>query len=677
MRHPLHPYSIRYALALWLATVFALLTAFVVQLEPAQWCGITVWIMFIQTPRLNYSKILWWVFGTVTGAVVAVILIALFHEVPPLFLASLSLWLAICAGSATFVKSYQAYGAVLAGYTCAIVSMSAADHPDMVFHLAVMRVSCIFVGMFWAVVMMGFLLPKQRHWGETLHHLGVHLKETLKQAGTGLSLAPRGSQFHWKHLIDRLSTVEHTLDVTTAETPESRRHSDSARSLVATLSCLVAKAQAVEVLLQRSEAPDPAAALGNLLGSMREALASWANAVDAKPAEALSVQIAAEAGALQMVVVAVRKEVLAINSESTSQDCFILARLEEILVEARNAVHDWACLFGVKKVGRPSILAVHRDYRTATIYAGRMLFAMGLAIAIWALSEWPSGSQLILFIAVVCSLLSLLEHAPVLGAAFLKSALFCFVVSLLESFCLLQYGEGFPILAAGLAVFLLPAAYAYQHPRLIGSAVVSMLIFYGLTMPSNQMRYDIIGSLNNGLALLCAVGCGFFAFHAVPSLTPIQRRLSVMRAIRRDLARGGFVGQSIAQQRWATLMFDRLRLIDRSGEVNDAQSGAAAAHDEAVVALQLGMRQIRLRELIASGGSASERKIVQKVFRELRKMARKPNEVIQTLHAACGGLRQPTPDATNQRRDWKAEVLGEIEEMILLIEGGRTCAVKQ
>ncbi|EDY22253.1 hypothetical protein CfE428DRAFT_0378 [Chthoniobacter flavus Ellin428] len=64
MRPLLHPSSIRYSLAAWLATVLALITAFILQLEPAQWCGITVWILFMQSPRLNYSKIIWWVFGT-------------------------------------------------------------------------------------------------------------------------------------------------------------------------------------------------------------------------------------------------------------------------------------------------------------------------------------------------------------------------------------------------------------------------------------------------------------------------------------------------------------------------------------------------------------------------------------------------------------------------------------
>src|SRR6185437_1484625 len=170
-----HSASFRYAFALWLATVLSLFTAFLVQLEPAQWSAITVWIMFMQDPRLNFSKVIWWAFGTVVGALVAVILIALFNQTPELFIVSLAGWLGVCMAISTFVVSYRAYGWVLAGYTCAIVSMTAAEHPDLVFKFAVTRVSCIFIGMGWAIIMILIFLPKHGHWKETLHDLRDHV----------------------------------------------------------------------------------------------------------------------------------------------------------------------------------------------------------------------------------------------------------------------------------------------------------------------------------------------------------------------------------------------------------------------------------------------------------------------------------------------------------------------
>ena len=118
----------------------------------------------------------------------AVVLIACFNQAPELFLLSLSLWLALCIGAATLVSSYRAYGAVLAGYTCAIVAMSATERPDLVFQLAVTRVSCIFIGMAAAILLMTVLLPPHQHWHDTLHHLGEQLKAALAQAGRAMTL---------------------------------------------------------------------------------------------------------------------------------------------------------------------------------------------------------------------------------------------------------------------------------------------------------------------------------------------------------------------------------------------------------------------------------------------------------------------------------------------------------
>jgi uncharacterized membrane protein YccC len=405
---------------------------------------------------------------------------------------------------------------------------------------------------------------------------------------------------------------------------------------------------------------------------MSVALTICADAISETASDNLPMRFDAETEVLRRDLEAARQQVLVEDPGLAAQSCFVFARLEEIITDCGNAARDWPGHFGLWKARRPSYLAEHRDYRSARIYGMRMLLAMGLAISIWAVTRWPSGSQLILFMAVVCSLLSLLENAPVLGTALLKSAFFCFAAGLIESFWLMQQGEGFLLLAAALGVFLLPAAYAYQHPRLTGGAVISMLIFYGLTMPANRMNYDIVAFLNNGMALLCAVGCGFFAFHAVPSLSETERSWSVRRAVRRDLA--GVAGLPLAEQHWATLMMDRFRLLDRSG-LKEPETMEALA--EAQAALQLGMRRIRLRDLIPKGKCESNQRIVEPAFRQFHKLARRPAVVADAFRIACRELKESTTGATAQCRAWKAEVVGDMEEMIRLIEGVRSFAQKQ
>lgn len=664
-----HSSSLRYALALWLATVTALLIAFVVQLEPAQWAGITVWIVFIQTPRMNYSKIIWWAFGTIVGAFVAVILTVCFNQTPELLLLFLALWLASCAAAATLVTGYRAYGAVLAGYTCAIVSMSAVENPDLIFRLAVTRVSCIFLGMTSAIFYIGLLLPRQGHWRETLHQLGEHLKATLIQSAKALDARPdKPSSFTWRHLVDRLSTLEHTLDVTTAETADSRIHASQARSLVGTLFNLLAKAQAVEVHLTRNHDVSLQPLMENLLHQVQSTLTTFAGAISERPSNQTAPLIEGKITLLKQMVADVRETAAGPSLKTAVSTRFVLDRLDEILEEFAYAVQDWRGLFGEWTARRDSHLAVHKDYLTALIYGLRMFLAISMVSVLWFITRWPSGSQLVLFTAVVCSLLSLLDHAPTLGWPFLKSAAFCAIMAYIEAFWLFQRSDGFLILALMLGLFLLPAAYAYRHPRLIGGAVVSMLIFYGLTMPANQMNYDIIAFLNNGLALLCATACGFFAFHAVPSLGWEARQFWLLRAVRNDVAHG----ESLSGQNWVSRMFDRLRLLHRAADAQGESAQWLDAENEMLVGLQLGLRQNSLHAYLQIG-TPEITGLVSDVLEKFKEIKEHPGIVTFVLRSACLHLEE----IARQKPDTRIEgLLSEMWEMSFLLETSTRFYVK-
>lgn len=656
-------HSFRYAVALWLATVLALFIAFFLQLEPAQWAAITVWIIFMQDPRMNYSKVIWWSFGTVAGASMAVLFTVFFNQAPELFLLSLSLWLAICAGVAKLVTSYRSYGWVLAGYTSAIVSMSGVDHPDLIFRIAITRVSCIFIGMASAIFLINILLPKHRHWRETQHHLEGHLKASLFQAAKALdSSASDLPQFTWRHMADRLSTLEHTLDITTAESADSRIHAPQARSLVATLFDLLAKAQAIEVHLSRTETVAACGELKPLLAHARNLLILFANEISPGQAKLSTNETREDIARLRRDIADFRNTASSPAMKEAISTRFVLDRLDELLEDFDRAIQDWAGLFGPWTARRESRLAVHLDFQSAFVYGVRMFLAMGLASVLWFVTKWPSGSQFILFIAVVCSLLSLVDYAPMLGAPFLKSATFCAVMAYVEAFWLFPNGEGFLSLALMLGLFLLPAANAYRHPRLLGGAVVSMLIFYGLSMPANQMNYEISAFLNNGIALLCAAACGFFAFHAVPSLEPSAKRFWLLRAVRTDLARNEHSEGILSEQGWTSRMFDRLRLLHRTA---NAASDVLDAENEMLVSLQLGLRQRRLNALLHAL-PPEDANIVAAVFHEFRKIARHPNIVALFLRSAC--IRFEDMIGSSSKNSESVSALAEMWEMTFLLE---------
>lgn len=647
----LHSSSLRFAVALWAGSVLALYAAFFLQLEPAQWAGITVWIMFIQTPRLNYSKLIYWSFGTVGGSLFAIALISCCNQNRVLFLGGLTLWLSGCAYAANLVKSYNAYGAVLAGYTATIVSLSAIDHPEQVFDLAVNRVSCIFIGMAAAVIAMLVILPRHPHWKESVRHLDELSRDVFSHISTALGLHRKehANDSSWTRVIDRLSLLEHTLDPTTAETADSRLRAAPARRMMASLFCVLAKSQSIEgCLLRRGTSISGPAQ--ELLAETRTILSSLANCLPDHASETLRHLEQLQARA---------REAISNTPPDDSVMSFMLLRLGEVLQETENVLEARAGISAPQNRVPPSRLDVHRDHAVARSAFFRMALAMTCVGIVWVVTGWPSGAQFVLFTGVVCSLLSLQEDPRAMGWGFIKSASICAAVAFIDLFWILQKGEGFLVLACALALFLIPAAYFYRNSILIGSAVPSMLLFYGLVSPSNQMTYDIGVFLNSALGFLFATGAAFFAFHAIlPPAHPV-RCANLLKDIWRDIEEMGGSFGSLREQGWASLVCDRIRLLHRFG----TEGNRIPQEQKARLGLQLGLRRMRL-ESLASANCSEIVAALTPILKITRRLSSSPESVIQAISRGYRRLqKQNIPQNESIRREALAE-LGEMESLL-------------
>jgi uncharacterized membrane protein YccC len=128
-----------FGLRLWASVCLALLAAYWLQLDDAYWAGTSA--IIVSQPGLGASlqKGRYRAIGTVVGAVVIVLLTALFPQSHPGFLLSLTLWAAICGFLATILPNFMGYSAALAGYTAAIVFANVVDSPGDVFLVSATR----------------------------------------------------------------------------------------------------------------------------------------------------------------------------------------------------------------------------------------------------------------------------------------------------------------------------------------------------------------------------------------------------------------------------------------------------------------------------------------------------------------------------------------------------------
>ena len=119
--------------------LIALLVAFTFNLDQPQWALLTVFIVAQPQSGLVLAKSFYRIIGTLTGAAVALLLVALFAQERVLFLGALAVWIGMCTSGSQYMRNFTAYAFVLAGYTAAIAHR--ALDAGNAFYIATARVT--------------------------------------------------------------------------------------------------------------------------------------------------------------------------------------------------------------------------------------------------------------------------------------------------------------------------------------------------------------------------------------------------------------------------------------------------------------------------------------------------------------------------------------------------------
>ncbi|TXN27406.1 FUSC family protein, partial [Methylobacterium sp. WL19] len=185
------PSAWAFALRIWLAMVLALYAAFWLQLSGASSAAVCVAILAQPKRGQALSKALYRFLGTLAGGAISILLIGAFGQDRVLLLVSVATWLGLCVFVAHFLQDTRAYGAMLAGYTVAIVAVAHIDTPQAVFEAAIDRVAAITIGIV-AITFINDALASPSTWrtlrkplSEALSATRAFARETLSQADPG------------------------------------------------------------------------------------------------------------------------------------------------------------------------------------------------------------------------------------------------------------------------------------------------------------------------------------------------------------------------------------------------------------------------------------------------------------------------------------------------------------
>src|ERR1700704_2509538 len=141
---PIHIWA--YAFRVSLAAVVALYVAFWLQLGGASSAAVTVAILAQPTCGAARAKAANRIAATLIGATMSVVIAGLFPGERIGMLGAFVCWICICVFVASYLRGYQAYAAVLSGYTVAIITLVNIDTPQNVFTTMTDRMAAIAIG---------------------------------------------------------------------------------------------------------------------------------------------------------------------------------------------------------------------------------------------------------------------------------------------------------------------------------------------------------------------------------------------------------------------------------------------------------------------------------------------------------------------------------------------------
>lgn len=609
------------------ASLIALYIAFLMNMDDPKWAAMTVWIVAQSSRAMSVSKSIYRLMGTAIGVVVAVLLTAIFIQTPTLFLLVLAGWIGLCTALSTGLRNFRSYGAVLAGYTAAIVAIDSLSDPENVFEIAVSRLIYIALGIVTEAIIT-WLFSTDNPFEEARAQLGKFMRQTAKlcaemlggEAGTG------ALQTAYRNAIAFDTAIEYKA----ASSVTVRRSVGYLRqAMVVTLQ----QASAVRAIL---EMPSQTTSGDPLLLEAKNAMAQIADGDETVDLEALREKIMRTA-----------EEETSGNTDLTSGRLMFLYRLRSMLGFQEQALAIEAELDTAHPKANRVRLSYHVDHTAAFINGIRAFVALAAASAIWIFTAWPSGPGFVIVVGVVNALFATRPNPVASGTEFLKGSAIAAIVAAIMNFGVLPVIWGFLPFTIVIAPVLICAGLAMRNPSTIAKGSAFAIFFWDLIGPDNFTRPDATSFLNGVLALLLGIGIGTLVFSLLfpPNDYAAQRRMK--RAMRDSLKKIGAAPRFISIEAWISQSADRIsRLL-----ITETSAASPEAHQDLrgmLAVLNLGSAALELAQF-TDHPQPDVRLAVRNMLRTLAVF--EPVMLIETTTAGAGQILAASEAARAAEKD--------------------------
>lgn len=594
--------ALLFGFRLWASVSLALYVAYWLELDNPFWAGTSAAI--VCQPQLGASLRKGWfrMIGTIVGAVVSVLLVALFPQDRVLFLGSLALWGGACAFATTVLRNFAAYAAALAGYTVAIVAAELLGNvggvnANAAFLLAVTRASEICIGIACAGIVLGLsdLGGAPRRLAAQFADLAAGIIGGLVGELTSAGRQHVDTQTVRREFTRRVIALDPIIDESLGESSRLRYHSPVLQSAVDGLFAGVAGWRVVANHLIRlpGEAARQDAAV--ILQNLPQALRSL-------PRHGEPTRCTAEPVGLYWTCESAMRLLFALPVGTPSLR-LLADKMALAMSGMMRAFNGLALLVAdpTRPVPRGRVSLRVPDWLPALINAGRAFVVISAATLFWIVTAWPGGTGLILFSTVIVLLLSPRAHQAY-GAAivFMVGAVLDVILAAIVAFAVLPSlaTETFAAFSIVLAFCLVPMGALLvlaRQPWQIGMLTAMTLLFVPLLAPTNPVTYDTVQFYNQALAIVAGASTAALSFRLLPPLSPQYAAFRLLALTLRDLRR---LASGRGRRDWEGHVHGRLSAMPNEATLLQIT--------QLVAALAVGHEIIRLRSTVHRLGAEAD-----------------------------------------------------------------------
>jgi uncharacterized membrane protein YccC len=577
-----------FGLRLWTAVCIALYIAFWLQLDSPSWAGTSAAI--VCQPSLGASLRKGWfrMVGTAAGAVAIVVLTAWFPQNRLGFLLGLAIWGGACGVMVTLLRNFASYAAALAGYTAVIIASdelgATGGASNDVFLLAVSRASEICIGIVCAgVVLIGTDFGgTRRQLAAQFAELSAEITRKLVRTFTLAGPEPLETRAFRRDLVRRVIALNSLVDQALGESSDLRLHSPILQMAEGGLFAALAGWRMVAVHLDRLPNNQSRRQADIVLGNIPQELRSAPTEGDAKSwgVDPATARRACTAAVRALATLPDCTPSLRLLADQTARALIGIRRtFDALLLLADPARHV---------PGAASVQFHVPDLLPPVLDGVRAFVAIGAVELFWIVTEWPNGTQAIVFAAVGVMLFAQrADQAYATVMSFMVGVVLATALAGIVGFAVLPGVETFVGFSLAIGLVLVPAGALMAQPWQTVMFVAITANFLALLAPTNQMTYDTQQFYNGALAIVAGVGAAALVFRLVPPLSPELRSHRLLALTLRDLRRlmRGSIPRTASK--WQGRIYSRLSALPEQAD--------PLQRARLVAALSVGTEIIRLR----------------------------------------------------------------------------------